>query len=84
MKKTYITTMPDKAGAFLKASQVIASNGGNIVRANKSGKQFAMRLDGNENIITGNVLVQYGPEDLGTGNLVEGNLVTTGGVSDGV
>ena len=57
---------------------------GNIVRANKSGKQFAMRLDGNENIITGNVLVQYGPEDLGTGNLVEGNLVTTGGVSDGV
>ena len=52
---------------------------GNIVRANKSGKQFAMRLDGNENIITGNVLVQYGPEDLGTGNLVEGNLVTTGG-----
>lgn len=34
MKKTYITTMPDKAGAFLKASTVIAANGGNIVRAN--------------------------------------------------
>ena len=34
MKKTYITTMPDKAGAFLKASSVIAAEGGNIVRVN--------------------------------------------------
>ena len=34
MKKTYITTMPDKAGAFLEASSVIAAEGGNIVRVN--------------------------------------------------
>ena len=34
MKKTYITTMPDKAGAFLQASTIIAGEGGNIVRVN--------------------------------------------------
>lgn len=34
MKKTYITTMPDTAGAFLKASDAIAQEGGNIVRVN--------------------------------------------------
>ena len=34
MKKTYITTMPDKAGAFLKASKIISKLGGNIVRVN--------------------------------------------------
>ena len=34
VKKTYITTMPDKAGAFLEASSVIAAEGGNIVRVN--------------------------------------------------
>lgn len=34
MKKTYITTMPDKAGAFLKASEIIARENGNIVRVN--------------------------------------------------
>ncbi len=34
MRKTYITTMPDKAGAFLKASRAIAAHGGNIVRVN--------------------------------------------------
>lgn len=34
MRKIYITKMPDKAGAFLTASRVIAENGGNIVRAN--------------------------------------------------
>ncbi len=33
-KRTYITKMPDKAGAFLKASRVISKNGGNIVRVN--------------------------------------------------
>ena len=33
-RKTYITRMPDKAGAFLHASRVISSNGGNIVRVN--------------------------------------------------
>lgn len=31
-RETYITKMPDKAGAFLKASEVISTNGGNIVR----------------------------------------------------
>ena len=34
MRKTYITKMPDKAGAFLKASQIISNYGGNIVRVN--------------------------------------------------
>ena len=34
MRKTYITSMPDKAGAFLTASRVIAECGGNIVRVN--------------------------------------------------
>ena len=34
MKRTYITKMPDKAGAFLRASRVIAEHGGNIVRVN--------------------------------------------------
>ena len=34
MRKTYITRMPDKAGAFLLASRIIAAAGGNIVRVN--------------------------------------------------
>ena len=34
MKKTYVTKMPDKAGAFLVASRIVASHGGNIVRVN--------------------------------------------------
>ncbi len=34
MKKTYVTRMPDKVGAFLVASQIIARHGGNIVRVN--------------------------------------------------
>ncbi len=34
VKQTYITRMPDKAGAFLQASRIIAENGGNIVRVN--------------------------------------------------
>ena len=34
MRKTYITRMPDKAGAFLRASKAIAAAGGNIVRVN--------------------------------------------------
>ena len=33
-KRTYITKMPDKAGAFLQASRIISKNGGNIVRVN--------------------------------------------------
>ena len=32
MTKTYITTMPDKAGAFLIASEIVSSYGGNITR----------------------------------------------------
>ncbi len=32
MFKTYITTMQDKSGAFLRASKIIAHNSGNIVR----------------------------------------------------
>lgn len=34
MKQNYITKMPDKAGAFLKASRIIAKYGGNIIRVN--------------------------------------------------
>ncbi len=34
VKQTYITRMPDKAGAFLQASRIIRKNGGNIVRVN--------------------------------------------------
>ena len=34
MKKTYVTKMPDKAGAFLLASQIISKYQGNIIRAN--------------------------------------------------
>ncbi len=34
MRKTYITSMPDQAGAFLTASKAIAECGGNIVRVN--------------------------------------------------
>ncbi len=34
MRKTYITTMPDQAGAFLTATKVITEVGGNIVRVN--------------------------------------------------
>ena len=32
MKKTFITQMPDKAGAFLSASRIISHAGGNITR----------------------------------------------------
>ena len=34
IKKNYITRMPDKSGAFLKASKIISKNNGNIVRVN--------------------------------------------------
>lgn len=33
-KRTYITRMPDKAGAFLVAGRIIAAHNGNIVRVN--------------------------------------------------
>ena len=32
MKKTYVTTMPDHVGAFLKASRCMAALGLNITR----------------------------------------------------
>ena len=34
MRKTYVTTMPDHIGAFLKASQAFAELGVNITRVN--------------------------------------------------
>ena len=34
MRKTYITTMPDRAGAFLTATRVITECGGNMTRVN--------------------------------------------------
>lgn len=36
MQKTYVTRLPDKTGAFLKASQIIDEYDGRIVRANYS------------------------------------------------
>jgi len=32
MNRTYVTNMPDNSGTFLKACEVIKSNGGNIIR----------------------------------------------------
>ena len=34
LRKTYITKMPDQAGAFLLAGRIISETGGNIVRVN--------------------------------------------------
>lgn len=34
MKRSYMTTMPDKSGAFLAASRIILRHGGNITRVN--------------------------------------------------
>ena len=34
IKKTYITRMPDRSGAFLLAGRIISGAGGNIVRVN--------------------------------------------------
>ena len=34
MRKTYMTQMPDKSGAFLLASRIILAHGGNITRCN--------------------------------------------------
>ena len=34
IRKTYITRMPDRAGAFLLAGRIISETGGNIVRVN--------------------------------------------------
>lgn len=34
MKRSFMTTMPDKSGAFLKASRIILKHGGNITRCN--------------------------------------------------
>jgi len=47
MKQTYITTMPDQAGAFLKAGEIIASHGGNIARVsyNKAVDLHTLFLD---------------------------------------
>ena len=47
MKKTYITTLPDKAGAFLKASRLISSLGANITRIsyNKAIDTHTMFID---------------------------------------
>lgn len=47
MKKSFITEMPDKSGAFLKAGKIIAHYGGNIVRVsyNKSLDVHTLFLD---------------------------------------
>ena len=45
--KTYMTTMPNKSGAFLLASRIISKQGGNIVRVsyNKAVDMHALFLD---------------------------------------
>ena len=52
MKKTYITTMPDHIGSFLKASECFASLGVNITRVsyNKAVDSHTLFIDaeGNE------------------------------------
>ena len=47
MKKKYVTTMKDQVGAFLRASKIISSAGGNIVRVsyNKSVDVNTLFLD---------------------------------------
>lgn len=47
MKKSYMTTMPDKSGAFLAASRIIQACGGNITRAsyNKAVDVHALFVD---------------------------------------
>ena len=47
MKKTYITTMPDHIGAFLKASECFASLGVNITRVsyNKAVDSHTLFID---------------------------------------
>jgi len=47
MKKTYVTTMPDRAGAFLQASRIIADLGLNITRVsyNKAIDTHTLFLD---------------------------------------
>ena len=47
MKKTYITTMPDHIGAFLKASECFASHGINITRVsyNKAVDSHTLFID---------------------------------------
>ena len=53
MRKTYVTRMPDKAGAFLLASRIIAACGGNIARVNfcETASLSAMELVQFDNII---------------------------------
>lgn len=47
MKKTFITQMPDQAGAFLEASRIISAAGANIVRVsyNKAVDMHTLFLD---------------------------------------
>ena len=47
MKKTYITTMPDDIGSFLKASECFAALGINITRVsyNKAVDSHALFID---------------------------------------
>ena len=47
MKKTFITSMPDQAGAFLAAGRIIAAAGGNITRVsyNKAVDTHMLFLD---------------------------------------
>ena len=33
MKRSFMTTMPDKTGAFLEATRIILAHGGNMTRA---------------------------------------------------
>jgi len=47
VRKSFVTSMPDKSGAFLRASRIIADHGGNIVRVsyNKAVDLHTLFLD---------------------------------------
>lgn len=78
MRRTYITNMPDKAGAFLTASRVIANSGGNIVRVNynKAVDANALFLEvdasekGHESIDRGLKEIEYLTDDPGMRQII--------------
>ena len=47
MKRSFMTTMPDKTGAFLEATRIILAHGGNMTRAsyNKAVDAHTLFLD---------------------------------------
>lgn len=65
-QKSFVTNMPDKAGAFLRASKIIADHGGNIVRVsyNRAVDPHMLFVDvqASENVL---LEIQKGLSDIG-------------------